>query len=76
MMMLILDFELEENDWIWDENLILGIPIFHSVFTTSLRTTTMSTSCIIIPIFKKEDTENKRLTSAFCKGYDEFCYLI
>ena len=56
------------EDWTWDEETILGIPVFH---TTELLYYQDEIDCPFLPIWKKEGDYILDVVG-FRRGYDEY----
>jgi len=58
------------QDWTYDDNEILGFPIFHSCFI-SLYESSIVDECPFLPLFDKEFSNINYQINLFTKGYDE-----
>jgi hypothetical protein len=57
--------------YIWDEEKICGVSVYHGELLTSHRVDSMCCEAIFMPIFTKETKGNFHEAWAFCKGFDE-----
>lgn len=58
------------QDYTWNEEKILDIPVFHSELLTNQRADSLVCDAIFIPIFKKEASSNFQEAWEFCKGFE------
>ena len=62
-----------DEDWVWDEETILGIPVFHTdIFVEFVWNSQISTDCPFLPIWKKERSCTPYKSKKFFDGWNNF----